>query len=79
MLLDSHVSEFQPFLLKDELKSPEAQDASALVRDLKKRFPRDFGQRSTGKRSKMVEMNVIELEPQELDTYVFHEKKRDRK
>ena len=72
------MSQFQPFMLA-EVKKPEVGDAAALVRDLKKRFPRDFGQRSTGKRSKMMEINVIELEPQELETYVFHEKKRERK
>ena len=79
MLLDEHVSEFRPFLLENKMKSPGTQDAQALIHDLKKRFPREFGQRSTGKRSRMVETNVIELEPQELETFVFHEKKRERK
>ena len=43
MLLNAHVNEFQPFLLETKVKIPQKQDAQALIRDLKKRFPRDFG------------------------------------
>lgn len=75
-LLERRVSDFQPYDLS-QTKDIPIQDKNEFMQDLKKRFPRDFGQKvGIGKR-RQVRPNVVELGAEEF--YNCYEKKRDRK